>query len=160
MSLGSRDAPAEENLCSEERWEHCCCQTVLEPGGARCFCVWLRDLYFTPFESCFEFSCEPQTSAKPGRVRKTKSTCKVRFFFQPVPRQALTQKSLGVWKGQLLKLDSDLTVCLCQVQNKKRPWGFTLWCLPFCCSGVCIYSKDAGGPQGILGALLKMIRSP
>ena len=70
MRLGSRDALAEEDLCSEEREEHCCCQTVLGPGGMWWVRVWLRALRFSPFEFYFEFGHEPQTSAKPGQVRK------------------------------------------------------------------------------------------
>lgn len=47
----------------EERQEHCCCQTVRARRN-------MRALRFTCLE--FEFGCEPQTSAKPGQVKKKK----------------------------------------------------------------------------------------
>lgn len=94
-SLG-RDVPAEEDLCSEEKQELCCFQTVLGPGGTW-FCIWLETLCFTPFEFYFWVWV---WASKFSKIR----SCKTRFPLQLVPRKAVTQKRLALWRGQLLKL--------------------------------------------------------
>lgn len=78
--LGSshRDVPAEEDLCSEERQELCCFQTVLRPGGMW-VCVWPRTLWFTAFEFYF------WVWVWASKFSKTRS-CNTRFPLQLFPR--------------------------------------------------------------------------
>lgn len=90
--------------------------------------------------------------------QKKNPTCKTRLLLQPVPRQALTQKSLGLWRWQLLSLNQTWLTVYVRSVTKRDPGALSCvllwWHLAFCCNGICIYSEDAGGPQGILGAVL------
>lgn len=56
-----RDVPAEEDLCSEERQELCCFQTIRARGNGELSAS-------LPLSFTFEFGCEPLHSTKSGHI--------------------------------------------------------------------------------------------
>lgn len=82
----------QRRLCAAQRCEHCCCQTVVrreDCGGFVCGV----ELSSTPLELTVSLGVSLKL---PQNQSRKKSACEIRFLFQPIPWQALTEKSPGL----------------------------------------------------------------
>lgn len=140
MSLKCRDAAAERAFSRAETGKPVLSLCMRDRRNMLVLCVAYCSVSL-PLSYC-ELRSDPQTSAD----RPERRARKRRLLLQPVPWQALTQKSPGLWGRQLLEPESDLIVCL------SPQWLRDAGALPLCFpivsalwySPVSIYRMDGG----------------